>query len=97
MDSSLVKMANQIGTFFAAQTPDDEAAAARAVASHLKLFWAPTMRAELARQIEHGEAADLLPMVASSVRNVLPDLHTKGSGPHADATEITPEGGGDAG
>ena len=36
--AQLVKMANQIGKFFEAQTPTDSAAARAAIASHLKSF-----------------------------------------------------------
>lgn len=47
----LVHKANQIADFFKAY-PEDEAVAA--VANHLKQFWAPRMRAELARHLETG-------------------------------------------
>ncbi len=74
--AQLVKMANQIGTFFQAQTPSDSVAARQAIASHLKSFWAPSMRAQLLFQLDEGGAGDLLPIVASAVRshrdNLLP-------------------------
>lgn len=47
----LVRMANQIASFFAAY-PEDEAIAA--TASHLKNFWEPRMRAELLAHVEAG-------------------------------------------
>ncbi len=43
---ALVRMANDIGHFFDAQ-PDRDAALA-GLADHLRKFWAPTMRAQLA-------------------------------------------------
>ncbi|XQU69915.1 hypothetical protein OJJOAM_002646 [Cupriavidus sp. H18C1] len=42
---NLVKMANQIGTFFAAMPDRDEALAD--IATHLRRFWAPPMRRAL--------------------------------------------------
>lgn len=67
--AQLVKMANQIGTFFQAQTPADSVAARQAIASHLKSFWAPSMRAQLLFQLDEGGAGKLLPIVASAVRS----------------------------
>ncbi|CAN5801777.1 formate dehydrogenase subunit delta [soil metagenome] len=50
---SLIRMANQIGSFFAAM-PDREEAVAD-IAQHLKKFWEPRMRrALLAHVDEHG-------------------------------------------
>ena len=74
--AQLVKMANQIGTFFQAQSPSDATMATNAIAAHLKSFWAPSMRAQLLFQLDEGGAGDLLPIVASAVRshrdNLLP-------------------------
>lgn len=53
-DARLVKMANQIATFFASQ-PSVEPA--RAVAMHLNDFWPPTMRARLLEMIGAGGTA----------------------------------------
>jgi formate dehydrogenase subunit delta len=41
----LIKMANEIGEFFAGTT--DPQQAARDVATHLKRFWEPRMRAQI--------------------------------------------------
>ena len=75
--AQLVRMANQIGTFFQAQTPTDALAATQAIATHLKSFWAPSMRGQLISQLDAGGAAQLLPIVASAVRDhrtkLLPD------------------------
>jgi formate dehydrogenase subunit delta len=47
----LVHMANQIGTFFASQGANKEAAA---VADHLRKFWDPRMRAAIIAHVEAG-------------------------------------------
>jgi len=50
----LVAMANDIGAFFAGEP--DKAEAARGVASHLKRFWDPRMRREIAAHYAEGGA-----------------------------------------
>ncbi len=50
----LVAMANDIAAFFAADP--DPAAAAEQVATHLKKFWEPRMRAEIRRHADAGGA-----------------------------------------
>ncbi|HEY8262218.1 MAG TPA: formate dehydrogenase subunit delta [Methylosinus sp.] len=58
----LVKMANQIGKFFAAQRHSDAVAG---TAEHLKKFWDPRMRAGIIAHLEHGGAGlDPVPMEA---------------------------------
>jgi formate dehydrogenase subunit delta len=52
----LVRMANQIATFFDSQPGED---AAERTALHLRDFWDPRMRARLSRAVEAGEAAGL--------------------------------------
>ncbi|RZL86192.1 MAG: formate dehydrogenase [Variovorax sp.] len=76
----LVRMANQIGTFFEAQTPADPAAATQAIAAHLKSFWAPSMRVQLVGQLDGGTATQLLPIVALAVQS-----HRATLLPHRDA------------
>lgn len=51
----LVKMANEIASFFEAEP--DRALALEGVAGHLKRFWDPRMRRELLRWVDehHGE------------------------------------------
>ncbi|HKT71331.1 MAG TPA: formate dehydrogenase subunit delta [Steroidobacteraceae bacterium] len=53
----LVKMANEIGAFFAAE-PDPEQAA-RDVMGHLQRYWEPRMRAELMRHYRERQGAGL--------------------------------------
>jgi formate dehydrogenase subunit delta len=60
----LIRMANQIATFFRSQPGEDQA---ERVAGHLKDFWGPEMRADLkAQAAEHEEQLDDL------VRRALP-------------------------
>lgn len=49
----LVRMANQIASFFATQPGQDQA---ERVAAHLKDFWGPEMRAELKAYAKDHEA-----------------------------------------
>lgn len=67
--AQLVKMANQIGTFFQAQSPSDAALATSAIAAHLKSFWAPSMRVQLMREFDAGKTPALMPIVASAIRS----------------------------
>ena len=48
----LIKMANEIGSFFAAE-PDREEAA-RGVANHISRFWEPRMRREIITHLQRG-------------------------------------------
>lgn len=93
----LVKMANQIGLFFESQTPDEPAEAARALAGHLRLFWAPTMRQTLVDQFAHGAPDEALPIVATAVRAHAGELLMPGSAVPGQGSEVFPKGGGDAG
>jgi formate dehydrogenase subunit delta len=62
----LVKMANDIAAFFASDP--DPAARLEGIASHLKRFWDPRMRAELLRHLDHDGAPDLAPVVTDALR-----------------------------
>ena len=82
----LVTMANQIGKFFESQ--GDEAIAIAGIADHLKKFWDPRMRRELAEYLERG-GDGVAPLVAAAVRAVTPTgklgqpsgLSLRGDGP----------------
>jgi formate dehydrogenase subunit delta len=52
----LVRMANQIATFFSSQPGEDKA---ERVAAHLKDFWGPEMRSELKQYAKAGHDDDL--------------------------------------
>ena len=59
----LVRMANQVGDFFA---PMDKDAATRGVATHLKRFWTPKMIGEIIGYLDSGQAG-LNPSAAQAV------------------------------
>ncbi|SDE84518.1 formate dehydrogenase subunit delta [Limimaricola pyoseonensis] len=58
-DTKLIRMANQIATFFESQPPGDRA---ERVAAHLRSYWEPRMRDRLFAMMETDEAQDLTPL-----------------------------------
>jgi formate dehydrogenase subunit delta len=62
----LIKMANEIGDFFAGTTADPQQAA-RDVASHLRRFWEPRMRAQMLRYYEQRQGAGLSDVARGAV------------------------------
>lgn len=62
----LVKMANQIAAFFAAEP--DHAAAVAGVAGHLRRFWEPRMRAAILQQLDTAGDAGMHPLVVAALR-----------------------------
>ncbi|BBN54494.1 hypothetical protein TRE132_26190 [Pseudomonas chlororaphis subsp. aurantiaca] len=63
---SLIKMANQIAQFFASEP--DKAQAVRSVRQHLKSFWTPAMRRELAAwEVTHPGTA-LHPLAQAALK-----------------------------
>jgi formate dehydrogenase subunit delta len=93
----LVKMANDIGTFFASQSPSEPAAAVQGAAAHLKLFWSPSMRKLLLDTYDAGEAEDLAPIIQSAIKAHRTTLVRTNSHVPAEEEFIFPAGGGDAG
>ncbi|MCG5263243.1 formate dehydrogenase [Cupriavidus gilardii] len=69
---NLVKMANQIGTFFAAMPDRDEALAD--IATHLRRFWAPPMRRALLKGVDNGQADAVAPIVRAALERHRGDL-----------------------
>lgn len=63
---NLVKMANQIGDFFAS-FPDREEASGE-VANHLRKFWPPHMRSQLLQHVDKSDGEGLSDIVLSSIR-----------------------------
>jgi len=61
----LVKMANEIATFFAAEP--DRAAAIEGFAGHIKRFWEPRMRRELLALVDGGAATGLHELAAAAL------------------------------
>ncbi len=65
----LVRMANDIGEFFA-QTPDREEAIT-SIAAHLRNFWEPRMRRQII-EYARGDGADLKELVRAAVLRLEP-------------------------
>lgn len=68
----LVKMANQIGSFFGAQ----KIGAASGMAEHLRKFWAPHMRESICEHVKHG-GAGLEPIAIEAIKIL--DAEKKGA------------------
>ncbi|PJI50745.1 MULTISPECIES: formate dehydrogenase subunit delta [Pseudomonas] len=62
---NLIKMANQIGQYFASE-PDRELAV-RGVQQHLKNFWTPAMRRDLKAWQEQHQGAELHALVQAAL------------------------------
>lgn len=75
--AKLVRMANQIGTFFESK-PHDEGVAG--VAEHINKFWEPRMRRHLFEVVDAG-GGDLKPIVleaAGKIRRPAPEERKAG-------------------
>lgn len=64
--TTLVTMANQIGSFF--ETMPDRHLALTDIAGHLKRFWEPRMRRSLLQYIDEHEGTQLKDIVLEAVR-----------------------------
>jgi formate dehydrogenase subunit delta len=62
----LIRMVNQIGSFFEAMPDRNEAL--RDLAQHLKRFWEPRMRRELLAHLDASGAGELNPVSAEAIR-----------------------------
>jgi len=65
-EDKLVRMANQIGQFFQSQ-PHDEAVAG--IVDHLRSFWTPKMRRQIADHVAAG-GAGLEPLTREAVERL---------------------------
>lgn len=61
----LVRMANQIAQFFAAEP--ERKAAVEGVVGHLKRFWEPRMRKEILAKFDRGETAGMHELVVEAL------------------------------
>ena len=64
--SKLIRMANQIASFFAAEP--DRTAAVDGVAGHLRKFWEPRMRRELVAAFDAGGDHGLHELVVAALQ-----------------------------
>lgn len=66
----LIKMANQIGTFF--ETIPDRDQALQEIAGHLEKFWDPRMRQQLLQHLETTPDSGLMTIVLDSLQTRKP-------------------------
>lgn len=64
--SKLARMANQIGSYFAAEP--ERAVGLEGVASHLRRFWDPRMRRALIAWVDGGGREGLVPLVLEAIQ-----------------------------
>jgi len=62
----LIRMVNQMGSFFEAMP--DRSEALHDLAQHLKRFWEPRMRRELLAHLDADGAGELNPVSAEAIR-----------------------------
>ncbi|AUN96097.1 formate dehydrogenase subunit delta [Pseudazoarcus pumilus] len=92
---TLIKMANQIGTFFEPEVAIE--VAADDTAGHIKRFWDPRMRHALIQHVDAYGDEELLPVVAAALdRNRTALLGGKANIDEEEQWK-GPAGGGDAG
>jgi len=65
-DDKLVRMANQIGTFF--ESMPDRTEALNGIAMHLKSFWNPRMRQSFLKEVDAPHSKDISEIVLAAVR-----------------------------
>ncbi len=78
----LVKMANQIGDFFAAYPDRDEAI--KSIALHLKNSWEPRMRRQIIDYVYETGGPDLKPLVREGVLSLESRTAVSGEAPGDD-------------
>jgi len=61
----LIKMANEIGDFFTGASPREQAA--KDVATHLRRYWEPRMRAQMLAYYEQRQGAGLSDVAKQAV------------------------------
>lgn len=64
---NLIKMANAIGSFF--QSEPDRVLAIQGVEQHIRNFWEPRMRQQIAAYLKDG-GTDLMDIVAEAVKKL---------------------------
>jgi formate dehydrogenase subunit delta len=64
-DHTLIRMANQIGTFF--ESMPDRAEALAGIAKHIKDFWDPRMRKAFLAHVDGPHNENIKPIVLAAV------------------------------
>jgi formate dehydrogenase subunit delta len=78
---NLVRMANQIGTFFSAYPDPEEAKSS--IANHIQKFWEPRMRSLMLDCMANGQTPELMPLVHESLTLHAATLRPKAPAPSA--------------
>ena len=78
---TLVRMANQIGKFFAARA---RSAAIAGIADHIKKFWEPRMKKQIFAHLDEG-GAGLDPLTLAALQKLKADMHGKSTAAEAKA------------
>ncbi|MCB1447900.1 MAG: formate dehydrogenase subunit delta [Rhizobiaceae bacterium] len=65
-DNKIVRMANQIATFFLSQPEEVRIAG---VSNHINKFWEPRMRRQFFEIVDNG-GGELLPLVVEAARQI---------------------------
>ena len=68
----LVKMANDIGSFF--ESDKDTERGAKGIADHIRMFWPPRMRREILAHLDAGNGSGLNPLVLDALRTHVDEL-----------------------
>jgi len=75
----LIKMANEISSFFAVDS--DREQAARNVMGHLKRYWAPRMRAQMIEYYDKRQGAGLSDLALKGVEMLVLETRTAQGAP----------------
>jgi formate dehydrogenase subunit delta len=86
----LIKMANEIGEFFSGADVNDQQAAARDVANHIRRYWEPRMRTQMLKYYEERQGAGLTELA----KNAVGLLHAASKAPPATAPASPAKGAG---
>ena len=71
----MIKMLNEISTFFAGE--DDREQAARDIQNHVRRYWEPRMRAQLLEYFEQRQGAGLSDLALKAVALLAEEAHLR--------------------
>ncbi len=90
-NNTLVRMANDIGKFFAVQ---GEERAVAGIADHIKKFWEPRMKKQIFAHLDEG-GAGLNPVTLKALQKLKTDMHGKSTAAEALAAAAAAAGAAD--